>query len=66
LTIAGLLYGAWRVYVQGAENELPNLIVNVAWGLNNVFAMLPMVRAALWQPEEEHVATTEANPAPAY
>jgi len=53
LTLAGLLYSAWRVYVQGAESELPNLIVNVAWGLNNVFAMLPMVRAALWKPDEE-------------
>ncbi len=53
LTLAGLLYAAWRVFVQGAEHELPNLVVNVAWGLNNVFAMLPLVRAALWQPPEE-------------
>jgi len=53
LTLAGLLYGAWRVYVHGAQDELPNLIVNVIWGLNNVFAMLPMVRAALWKPEED-------------
>jgi cellulose synthase (UDP-forming) len=51
LTLAGLAYAAWRVFVQGAEHELPNLVVNVAWGLNNVFAMLPLVRAAVWEPE---------------
>jgi len=53
LTLAGLAYAAWRVFVQGNEHELPNLIVNVAWGLNNVFAMLPLVRAAMWKPDED-------------
>lgn len=53
LTLAGLAYAGWRVFAQGHGEELPNLVVNVAWGLNNVFAMLPLVRAALWQPEEE-------------
>ncbi len=59
LTLAGLAYAAWRVVVQGAGHELPNLVVNVAWGLNNVFAMLPLVRAALWQPEEEPVVAAQ-------
>ena len=62
LTLAGLLYGAWRVYVQGAQDELPNLIVNVAWGLNNVFAMLPMVRAALWKPEGDVLVASQGSP----
>ena len=53
LTIAGLLYGAWRVYVQGEEQELKNLVINALWGMNNVFAMLPMVKAAFWTPEED-------------
>ena len=53
---------AWRVFVQGAEQELPNLVVNVAWGLNNVLAMLPLVRAALWKPPEE-AAGASAQPA---
>ena len=60
LTLGGLLYASWRVYTQGSENELKNLIVNAAWGLNNVFAMLPMVRAALWKPDE----STSAPAAP--
>ena len=53
LTLTGLIYAGLRVFVQGHDQELPNLVVNVAWGLNNVFAMLPLVRAAMWQPEDE-------------
>jgi cellulose synthase (UDP-forming) len=53
LTLIGLLYAACRVYVLGAQDELPSLIVNVFWGLNNVFSMLPLVRSALWTPESE-------------
>lgn len=60
LTLGGLAYAAWRVFVQGNEAELPNLIVNVAWGLNNVFAMLPLVRASLWQPDDEDAAAPAA------
>ena len=50
LTVVGLLQSAWRVFVGGAEHEFPSLVLNTAWGLNNVLAMVPMVRAALWQP----------------
>lgn len=53
LTLAGLAYGAWRVFGQGHAGELSNLIVNAAWGLNNVFAMLPLIRAAMWKPPQE-------------
>ena len=63
LTLAGLLYAAWRVAVQGHDNELPNLVVNVAWGLNNVFAMLPLVRAALWKPAADPQDQPAAQPA---
>lgn len=63
LTLAGLGYAAWRVVVQGHETELPNLVVNAAWGLNNVLAMLPLVRAARWKPDEEPGTDTAAQPA---
>ena len=53
LTLTGLIYAGLRVFVQGHDQELPNLVVNVAWGLNNVFAMLPLVRAAMWRPGDE-------------
>jgi cellulose synthase (UDP-forming) len=61
LTLAGLAYASWRVFGLGATQELPNLVVNAAWGLNNVFAMLPLVRAAFWQPPDE---TQEPLPQP--
>ncbi|HEY1227679.1 MAG TPA: glycosyltransferase, partial [Ramlibacter sp.] len=63
LTLAGLAYAAWRVFAQGHDSELPNLVVNVAWGLNNVAAMLPMVRAALWKPQEDAANDAAAQPA---
>jgi cellulose synthase (UDP-forming) len=55
LTLAGLAYGGWRVFAGGHDHELPNLVVNTAWGLNNVVAMLPLVRAAFWRPGDEAV-----------
>jgi cellulose synthase (UDP-forming) len=62
LTLAGLAYAAVRVFAWGHDAELPNLVVNTAWGLNNVFAMLPLVRAAFWRPSDEE-ALPEAQPA---
>ncbi|HZY20259.1 MAG TPA: glycosyltransferase [Ramlibacter sp.] len=65
LTLGGLAYAAWRVVVQGHAQELPNLVVNVAWGLNNVFAMLPLVRAAMWKPSEDGAVGTQPAQQPA-
>lgn len=53
LTLLGIVYSAYRVFVAGRLDETPNFIVNTFWGLNNVFCMLPMIRAALWTPEDE-------------
>ncbi len=63
LTLGGLAYAAFRVWGQGRADELPNLVVNAAWGLNNVFAMLPLVRAALWRPQDEESAAAQAQAA---
>ena len=53
LTLLGIVYSAYRVFVAGHLQETPNFIVNAFWGMNNVFCMLPMIRAALWTPEDE-------------
>jgi cellulose synthase (UDP-forming) len=63
LTLAGLAYAAWRVFGAGHDDELPNLVVNAAWGLNNVVAMLPLVRAAFWRPEDEDAPADAATAA---
>jgi cellulose synthase (UDP-forming) len=53
LTVIGILYGSFRVFGLGESDKLQSLIVNAAWGLNNILVMLPMIRAAIWKPTEE-------------
>lgn len=50
LTACGLLLALWRVFAQGQGQELPALIVNGAWAVFNLVALLAPVRAALWRP----------------
>lgn len=50
LTLAAIALAAWRVFVQGQGQELPALIVNGAWAVFNLAALLAPVRAALWRP----------------
>jgi cellulose synthase (UDP-forming) len=52
LTLLGIAYSAYRTFVQGQIQDMPMFIVNVFWGMNNVFCMLPMIRAALWTPAD--------------
>jgi cellulose synthase (UDP-forming) len=61
LTVAGLLLACWRVFVQGQGQELPALIVNGAWSVFNLGALLAPVRAALWRPDAtpQPVAATD-------
>lgn len=53
LTLLGIVYSAWRVFLQGQVQDMPMFIVNLFWGTNNIFCMLPMIRAALWTPADE-------------
>lgn len=50
LTLAGWAVALWRVFVFGQGQELPALIVNCAWSVYNLVALLAPVRAALWRP----------------
>jgi len=52
LTVACLLY-AIAAYALGLGHyQAAGILSNAFWGLNNVFALLGMVRAALWEPED--------------
>jgi cellulose synthase (UDP-forming) len=53
LTVVGAFVSAYRVFVEGHMEEMPVFIINLFWGLNNICCMLPMIRSALWTPEEE-------------
>jgi len=57
LTVLGLVYAATRVLWLGHTHELNALIVNVFWGLNNIFCLLPIVRASVWRPDVEDAAS---------
>jgi cellulose synthase (UDP-forming) len=56
LTIAGLVWG-WSAYAAGREGyTVGAMIANTVWGLSNVLAMVPMIRAAFWQPDPVYEA----------
>ena len=50
LTLAGFAWAGLRL-ASGASHDLATYCVNLFWGVNNIAAMLPMVRAAVWRPE---------------
>jgi cellulose synthase (UDP-forming) len=61
LTLAGLLWGGWNVW-NGSIDDPSGYVINIFWGTINICAMLPMIRAALWKPDEQLVAATEEKP----
>ncbi|MBL4928521.1 glycosyltransferase [Fuscibacter oryzae] len=53
-TLVGLVVG-WLAYLAGTPGySLGAIIANTVWGLNNVLSMLPIIRAAVWQPDPVH------------
>ncbi len=53
LTIAGLVWG-WMAFMQGQSGYgLGAMLANTVWGLTNAISMLPIIRAAYWQPDPE-------------
>jgi cellulose synthase (UDP-forming) len=56
VTIAGLVWG-WFAYGTGREGyTLGAMIANTLWGFSNALSMLPVIRAAYWQPDPEYEA----------
>lgn len=52
LTAGGLIIGAMR-YILDLPLDMSGFLINIFWGINNIAAMLPMVLAAYWQPEDD-------------
>jgi cellulose synthase (UDP-forming) len=55
LTSIGLFWGATKLAL-GVPMDTSGFIINIFWGLNNIAAMLPLVMAAFWQPDDEQIA----------
>ena len=52
-TLAALAWG-WAAFLRGAPGySLGAIIANTLWGMNNVLSLLPIIRAAYWQPDPE-------------
>ena len=61
LTLIGLAWG-WTAYSLGlAGYTLGAMIANTLWGLSNALSMLPIIRAAYWQPDPEFEADIVAG-----
>ncbi|WP_134500353.1 glycosyltransferase family 2 protein [Microvirga pakistanensis] len=64
LTMAGLTWG-WVAFVLGREGyTLGAMIANTLWGTSNALSMVPMIRAAFWQPDPVHEAAIVEGPLP--
>ncbi|MFC4170791.1 glycosyltransferase [Microvirga sp. GCM10011540] len=51
LTLTGLIWG-WSAFAAGREGySLGAMIANTVWGISNALAMVPMIKAAFWQPD---------------
>lgn len=54
LTILGVLYALFQYcLMDNTDYALGGILVNIFWGLNNIFALSGIVIAAFWQPEAE-------------
>ena len=52
LTATGIVF-AWTMHASGSNaHTLEALAINTFWGLNNIFAMTGIIRAAIWKPIE--------------
>jgi cellulose synthase (UDP-forming) len=55
-TLAGLIWG-WSAYAADRPGyTLGAMIANTLWGLSNALSMMPMIRAAFWQPDPVYEA----------
>lgn len=56
LTVVGLIVGYVRVFVFDYPNQLPAMVVNTFWSINNIVVLSGIILAAFWRPEWEEEA----------
>jgi cellulose synthase (UDP-forming) len=42
----------------GIPMDVSGFLINVFWSINNIAAMLPIVRAAYWKPDDDQESAT--------
>ncbi len=50
-TAFAITFGFWNWQIDGSYTELSALLANTFWGLNNIFSLSIIVKAAVWKPE---------------
>lgn len=56
LTSLGIAYG-WGMQASGMNlHAMEALVLNTFWGINNIFAMAGIIRAARWKPEDSEMS----------
>ena len=63
LTVVGLLWGVGRLLLD-LPIDVSGFMINIFWGINNIALMIPMIRSAVWQPDDDQddVAPSTAIP----
>jgi cellulose synthase (UDP-forming) len=57
LSVAGLIAGFSKMFL-GIPMDVSGFLINVFWSINNIAAMLPIVRAAYWKPDDDQESAT--------
>ncbi|AJJ63851.1 glycosyltransferase [Yersinia aldovae] len=60
LTLLGLIWGAIQI-AEGNIKDPSGFVINIFWGAANIAAMMPMVLAALWQPDHAELNAQEGS-----
>jgi cellulose synthase (UDP-forming) len=55
-TLVALLWGWVQFSIGSGGYGLGAMIANTLWGLSNVISLMPIIRAAFWQPDPEFEA----------
>jgi cellulose synthase (UDP-forming) len=63
LTLLALIVGLIQLLLGNIEDS-SSFLINIFWCSMNIAAMLPMIRAALWQPEKSPDEVSSSNEVP--
>ena len=53
MTATAIGYALWQWQSGGTYTELSAILANIFWGLNNIFALSIIVKAAVWKPHHD-------------
>ncbi len=64
LTAVAILWGFYRIFIQGESGALSGLVSNTFWAANNLIILSGTVLAAFWKPQDEDPSSEQADSNP--